>query len=72
MAAWRVKGLVSATPRQLFPATGNVFLLASFAEVEVDRRTANTLVDFLAYADVRSVIHPSRWGGQVLAARSWG
>jgi len=39
----------------------------AFAEVEVDVDTGKyNVVDFLAYADVGSVIHPRALGGQVL------
>jgi CO/xanthine dehydrogenase Mo-binding subunit len=41
--------------------------LAGFAEVEVDLETgAYTIVDYLAVADVGTVIHPRSLGGQVL------
>ena len=41
--------------------------VASFAEVEVDLETGKYhLVDFLAYADVGSVLHPKALGGQVM------
>jgi xanthine dehydrogenase molybdenum-binding subunit len=41
--------------------------VATFAEVEVDLETGQyRIVDFLAYADVGTVIHPNALGGQVL------
>ncbi len=41
--------------------------VASFAEVEVDLETGKYhLLDFLAYADVGSVLHPRALGGQVM------
>ncbi|MGE3177627.1 MAG: xanthine dehydrogenase family protein molybdopterin-binding subunit, partial [Vicinamibacterales bacterium] len=41
--------------------------VAGFAEVEVDRETGKyTLLDYLAVADVGTVVHPRAFGGQVL------
>jgi CO/xanthine dehydrogenase Mo-binding subunit len=41
--------------------------VASFAEVEIDIETGMyRILDFLAYADVGTVIHPNACGGQVL------
>jgi xanthine dehydrogenase molybdenum-binding subunit len=41
--------------------------VAGFAEVEIDRETGKyDLVDYLAVADVGTVIHPNALGGQVL------
>ena len=41
--------------------------VATFAEVEVDLETGQyRIVDFLAYADVGTVIHPNALGGQIL------
>ena len=41
--------------------------VAGFAEVEIDRETGKyTLIDYLAIADVGTVIHPRALGGQVL------
>ena len=41
--------------------------VASFAEVEVDVETGKYhILDFLAYADVGTVIHPQALGGQIL------
>ena len=47
--------------------------VASFAEVEVDVETGHYhIVDFLAYADVGSVIHPAALGGQILGRSTLG
>ena len=47
--------------------------MASFAEVEVDVETdAYHIVDFLAVADVGTVIHPAALGGQVLGRSMLG
>ena len=41
--------------------------VASFAEVEVDLETGKYhILDFLAYADAGTIIHPHAFGGQVL------
>ncbi len=54
--------------RDTYPRDGATFsFVAGFAEVEVDIETgAYQLVDFLAVADVGTVIHPKALGGQVL------
>jgi xanthine dehydrogenase molybdenum-binding subunit len=61
------QGLVVAA-RDNYGRDGSTFsYVASFAEVEVDVETgAYYIVDFLAYADVGTVIHPAALGGQVL------
>ncbi len=47
--------------------------MAGFAEVEVDVETGKYyIVDFLAYADVGTVIHPRALGGQVLGRSMLG
>ncbi len=47
--------------------------VASFAEVEVDLETGKYyLTDFLAYADVGTVLHPKALGGQVLGRSTLG
>ncbi|MEA2660114.1 MAG: xanthine dehydrogenase molybdenum-binding subunit [Candidatus Binatota bacterium] len=47
--------------------------VASFAEVEVDVETGKyQIVDFLAYADVGTVIHPRSLGGQILGRSTLG
>ena len=60
-------GLVGAA-KDRYPRDGTTFsYVASFAEVEVDVETGKYfIVDFLASADVGTVIHPRALGGQVL------
>jgi CO/xanthine dehydrogenase Mo-binding subunit len=67
VAALAGQGLVVAA-RDNYGRDGSTFsYVASFAEVEVDVETgAYHIVDFLAYADVGTVIHPAALGGQVL------
>jgi xanthine dehydrogenase molybdopterin-binding subunit B len=57
-----------AAAKDNYPRDGATFsYIASFSEVEVDVETGKyNIVDFLAYADVGSVIHPRSLGGQVL------
>jgi xanthine dehydrogenase molybdenum-binding subunit len=66
-AALAGQGLLAAA-KDNYPRDGATFsYIASFAEVEVDVETGKyKIVDFLAYADVGSVIHPRSLGGQVL------
>jgi CO/xanthine dehydrogenase Mo-binding subunit len=61
------QGLVAAA-KDNYPRDGSTFsYVASFAEVEVDVETGKYyIVDFLASADVGTVIHPRALGGQVL------
>jgi CO/xanthine dehydrogenase Mo-binding subunit len=61
------QGLVVAA-RDNFPRDGQTYsYVATFAEVEVDVETGKYhIVDFLAVADVGTVIHPRALGGQVL------
>src|SRR6202050_5000650 len=67
MAALAGPGLVAAA-KDNYPRDGTTFsYVASFAEVEVDVETGKYyIVDFLASADVGTVIHPRALGGQVL------
>jgi xanthine dehydrogenase molybdenum-binding subunit len=67
VAALAGQGLVAAA-KDKYPRDGATFsYVASFAEVEVDIETGKYyILDFLAYADVGSVIHPQALGGQVL------
>jgi CO/xanthine dehydrogenase Mo-binding subunit len=67
VAAVAGQGLVAAA-KDNYPRDGQTFsYVASFAEVEVDTETGKyDIVDFLAYADVGSVVHPRALGGQVL------
>jgi xanthine dehydrogenase molybdenum-binding subunit len=57
-----------AVARDNYPHDGNTFsFVASFAEVEVDVETGQYhILDFLAYADVGTVLHPKALGGQIL------
>jgi xanthine dehydrogenase molybdenum-binding subunit len=67
VAALASQGLVAAA-KDNYPRDGSTFsYVASFAEVEVDVETGKYyVVDFLASADVGTVIHPRALGGQVL------
>ncbi len=67
------QGLI-ATARDKYPHDGDSFsYLACFAEVEVDVETGvYHIVDYLAYADVGTVIHPAALGGQVLGRSTLG
>ena len=73
IAALAGQGLVAAA-KDNYPHDGTAYsYVASFAEVEVDLETGKyTLVDFLAYADVGTVIHPSALGGQILGRSTLG
>ena len=73
VAALAGQGLVAAA-RTTIRATASTFsYVASFAEVEVDVETGKYyIVDFLAYADVGTVIHPRALGGQVLGRSTLG
>lgn len=61
------QGLVAAA-RDKYPHDGQTFsYVASFAEVVVDLETGKyNLTDFLAVADVGTVIHPRALGGQIM------
>src|SRR5580704_7306849 len=73
VAALAGQGLVAAA-RDNYPRDGITHsYVASFAEVEVDVETGHYhIVDFLAYADVGSVIHPAALGGQILGRSTLG
>jgi xanthine dehydrogenase molybdenum-binding subunit len=73
VAALAGQGLIGAA-RDTYPRDGVTFsYVASFAEIEVDVETGKYyVVDFLAYADVGSVIHPRALGGQVLGRSTLG
>lgn len=67
------QGLIaSATDK--FPHDGDsMSYLACFAEVEADVETGvYRILDYLAYADVGTVIHPAALGGQVLGRSTLG
>ena len=53
--------------KDTFPRDGTTMsFVASFAEVEVDMETGEyQIVDFLAYADAGTIVHPAAFGGQV-------
>jgi len=73
VAALAGQGLVAAAKDQ-YPRDGMTHsYVASFAEIEVDVETGKYyVVDFLAYADVGTVIHPRALGGQVLGRSTLG
>ncbi|MGA7293518.1 MAG: xanthine dehydrogenase family protein molybdopterin-binding subunit [Terriglobales bacterium] len=73
MAALAGQGLVAAA-KDNYPRDGSTFsYVASFAEVEVDVETGKYYItDFLASADVGTVIHPRALGGQVLGRSTLG
>jgi CO/xanthine dehydrogenase Mo-binding subunit len=73
VAALAGQGLVAAA-KDNYPRDGVTFsYVASFAEVEVDVETGKYyIVDFLASADVGTVIHPRALGGQVLGRSTLG
>jgi xanthine dehydrogenase molybdenum-binding subunit len=73
IAALAGQGLLAAA-RDNYPRDGVTHsYVASFAEVEVDVETGHYyIVDFLAYADVGSVIHPNALGGQILGRSTLG
>jgi xanthine dehydrogenase molybdenum-binding subunit len=73
VAALAGQGLVAAA-KDNYPRDGSTFsYVASFAEVEVDVETGKYyIVDFLASADVGTVIHPRALGGQVLGRSTLG
>src|SRR5262249_48429498 len=67
VAALTGQGLVGVA-RDNYPRDGGSYpFVAGFAEVEVDVETGKyNLIDYLAVADVGTVIHPNALGGQVL------
>jgi xanthine dehydrogenase molybdenum-binding subunit len=73
VAALAGQGLVAAA-RDSYPRDGATHsYVASFAEVDVDVETGKYhIVDFLAYADVGTVIHPRALGGQILGRSTLG
>jgi CO/xanthine dehydrogenase Mo-binding subunit len=60
--------------RDTYPRDGQTYsFVAGFAEVEVDVETGEySIVDYLAVADVGTVIHPAALGGQVLGRSMLG
>ncbi len=73
VAALAGQGLV-ASAKDKYPRDGDTYsYCVSFAEVEVDVETGKYyLTDFLAYADVGTVIHPHALAGQVLGRSTLG
>ncbi|HVA64918.1 MAG TPA: molybdopterin cofactor-binding domain-containing protein, partial [Terriglobales bacterium] len=67
------QGLV-ASARDQYPRDGSTYsFVASFAEVEVDVETGKyDVIDFLAYGDVGTVMHPRALGGQLLGRSTLG
>jgi CO/xanthine dehydrogenase Mo-binding subunit len=63
-----------AVAKDAYPRDGVTHsYVATFAEVEVDVETGQyRIVDFLAYADVGTVIHPRALGGQILGRSTLG
>jgi CO/xanthine dehydrogenase Mo-binding subunit len=57
-----------AVAKDNFKHDGNTFsFVATFAEIEADVETGQYhILDFLAYADVGTVLHPRALGGQIL------
>ena len=57
-----------AVAKDKYPHDGNTFsFVATFAEIEADVETGQyRILDFLAYADVGTVLHPKALGGQIL------
>jgi xanthine dehydrogenase molybdenum-binding subunit len=57
-----------AVAKDNYPHDGNTFsFVATFAEIEADVETGQyRILDFLAYADVGTVLHPNALGGQIL------
>jgi CO/xanthine dehydrogenase Mo-binding subunit len=72
-AALAGQGLM-AVARDAYPRTGQTHsYVASFAEVEVDVETGRYVItDFLAVADVGTVINPRSLGGQILGRSMLG
>jgi CO/xanthine dehydrogenase Mo-binding subunit len=73
VAALAGQGLVAAA-RDNYGRDGVTHsYVAAFAEIEVDVETGKYgIVDFLAYADVGTVIHPRALGGQILGRSTLG
>jgi CO/xanthine dehydrogenase Mo-binding subunit len=73
VAALAGQGLI-AVAKDKYPHDGtSMSFVATFSEVEVDRDTGKYhIIDFLAYADVGTVIHPRALGGQVLGRSTLG
>jgi CO/xanthine dehydrogenase Mo-binding subunit len=73
VAALAGQGLVAAAKDKYGRDGITHSYVAAFAEIEVDVETGKYyIVDFLAYADVGTVIHPRALGGQVLGRSTLG
>ncbi|HUG91770.1 MAG TPA: molybdopterin cofactor-binding domain-containing protein, partial [Planctomycetaceae bacterium] len=72
-AALAGQGLMGVA-RDNYPRTGQTHsYVASFAEVDVDIETGQYVItDFLAVADVGTIIHPRSLGGQILGRSMLG
>jgi xanthine dehydrogenase molybdenum-binding subunit len=72
-AALAGQGLMGVA-RDSYPGGGQPFsFVAGFAEVEVDVETgAYAILDYLAVADVGTVLHPQNLGGQILGRSMLG
>jgi xanthine dehydrogenase molybdenum-binding subunit len=72
-AALAGQGLMGVA-RDEYPALGQPFsFVAGFAEVEVDTETGQyAILDYLAVADVGTVLHPRSLGGQILGRSMLG
>ena len=67
------QGLIASARDNYSHEGDSMSFLACFAEVEVDIETGvYRIVDYLAYADVGTVIHPAALGGQVLGRSTLG
>jgi xanthine dehydrogenase molybdenum-binding subunit len=73
VAALAGQGLVAAA-KDKYPHDGQTFsYVACFAEVEVDTETGKyNITDYLAVADVGTVIHPKSLSGQILGRSTLG
>jgi CO/xanthine dehydrogenase Mo-binding subunit len=73
VAALAGQGLV-VSAKDKYPRDGQTYsYVASFAEVEIDVETGKYyILDFLAYADVGTVMHPAALGGQILGRTTLG
>lgn len=63
-----------AVAKDNYKHDGNTFsYVATFAEIEADVETGQyRIVDFLAYADVGTVLHPRALGGQIMGRSTLG
>jgi CO/xanthine dehydrogenase Mo-binding subunit len=73
VAALAGQGLV-VSAKDKYPRDGDTYsFVASFAEIEADVETGKYfIVDFLAYGDVGTVLHPNSLGGQITGRSTLG